>query len=127
MHPDIKALPLDSPQTPLLDDPVFIHPSSVLFKKLPDFVVYQEVVETTKMYMKGKCERAGKKCVAEGDKLLLNEKFTVSLPRCLCGGAGMGPCPPPSVLPFREASGNARPAILLGDRQGQVPQRKHFL
>ncbi|KAK6483668.1 putative ATP-dependent RNA helicase DHX37 [Huso huso] len=40
-------------KTPLLDDPVFIHPSSVLFKKLPDFVVYQEVVETTKMYMKG--------------------------------------------------------------------------
>ncbi|XP_014388830.1 PREDICTED: probable ATP-dependent RNA helicase DHX37 [Myotis brandtii] len=49
---------LDSPhtpslQTPLLDDPVFIHPSSVLFRELPDFVVYQEVVETTKMYMKG--------------------------------------------------------------------------
>lgn len=41
-------------QTPLLDDPVFIHPSSVLFKELPDFVVYQEIVETTKMYMKGR-------------------------------------------------------------------------
>lgn len=40
-------------QTPLLDDPVFIHPSSVLFKELPEFVVYQEIVETTKMYMKG--------------------------------------------------------------------------
>ena len=40
-------------QTPLLDEPVFIHPSSVLFKELPDFVVYQEIVETTKMYMKG--------------------------------------------------------------------------
>ncbi|XP_054568676.1 probable ATP-dependent RNA helicase DHX37 [Eptesicus fuscus] len=40
-------------KTPLLDDPVFIHPSSVLFRELPDFVVYQEVVETTKMYMKG--------------------------------------------------------------------------
>ncbi|XP_038619238.1 probable ATP-dependent RNA helicase DHX37 [Tachyglossus aculeatus] len=40
-------------KTPLLDDPVFIHPSSVLFKQLPDFVVYQEIVETTKMYMKG--------------------------------------------------------------------------
>ncbi|KAM5199449.1 putative ATP-dependent RNA helicase DHX37 isoform 2-T2 [Hipposideros larvatus] len=40
-------------KTPLLDDPVFIHPSSVLFKELPDFVVYQEIVETTKMYMKG--------------------------------------------------------------------------
>lgn len=41
-------------QTPLLDDPVFIHPSSVLFKELPDFVVYQEIVETSKLYMKGR-------------------------------------------------------------------------
>ncbi|XP_011803965.1 PREDICTED: probable ATP-dependent RNA helicase DHX37 [Colobus angolensis palliatus] len=44
---------LDRCETPLLDDPVFIHPSSVLFKELPEFVVYQEIVETTKMYMKG--------------------------------------------------------------------------
>ncbi|XP_061865792.1 probable ATP-dependent RNA helicase DHX37 isoform X1 [Colius striatus] len=40
-------------KTALLDDPVFIHPSSVLFKHLPEFVVYQEIVETTKLYMKG--------------------------------------------------------------------------
>ncbi|XP_069476219.1 probable ATP-dependent RNA helicase DHX37 [Ambystoma mexicanum] len=40
-------------KTPLLDDPVFIHPSSVLFKQLPEFVVYQEIVETSKMYLKG--------------------------------------------------------------------------
>ncbi|XP_053557822.1 probable ATP-dependent RNA helicase DHX37 [Bombina bombina] len=40
-------------KTPLLEDPVFIHPSSVLFRQLPDFVVYQEIMETTKMYMKG--------------------------------------------------------------------------
>ncbi|EMP26514.1 Putative ATP-dependent RNA helicase DHX37 [Chelonia mydas] len=39
-------------KTPLLDDPVFIHPNSVLFKQLPEFVVYQEIVETTQMYMK---------------------------------------------------------------------------
>jgi len=32
---------------------VFIHPTSALFKKLPEFVVYQEVMETTKMYMRG--------------------------------------------------------------------------
>uniref|UniRef100_A0A4W3HAL9 Activating signal cointegrator 1 complex subunit 3 n=1 Tax=Callorhinchus milii TaxID=7868 RepID=A0A4W3HAL9_CALMI len=43
-------------KTPLLDDPVFIHPSSVLFKQLPEFVVYQEIVETSKMYMKGLTE-----------------------------------------------------------------------
>lgn len=42
-------------QTALLEDPVFIHPSSVLFKELPEFVVYQEIVETTKLYMKGEC------------------------------------------------------------------------
>ncbi|XP_028820912.1 probable ATP-dependent RNA helicase DHX37, partial [Denticeps clupeoides] len=41
--------------TPLLDEPVFIHPSSALFKTLPEFVVYQEVTETTKMYMRGVC------------------------------------------------------------------------
>ncbi|NXD07295.1 DHX37 helicase, partial [Nothocercus nigrocapillus] len=40
-------------KTALLDDPVFIHPSSILFKQLPEFVVYQEIVETTKLYMKG--------------------------------------------------------------------------
>uniref|UniRef100_A0AAQ5XGW0 Activating signal cointegrator 1 complex subunit 3 n=1 Tax=Amphiprion ocellaris TaxID=80972 RepID=A0AAQ5XGW0_AMPOC len=40
-------------KTPLMDDPVFIHPNSALFKTLPEFVVYQEVMETTKMYMRG--------------------------------------------------------------------------
>ncbi|KAK2522757.1 hypothetical protein Q9233_010116 [Columba guinea] len=40
-------------KTALLEDPVFIHPSSVLFRELPEFVVYQEIVETTKLYMKG--------------------------------------------------------------------------
>ncbi|XP_056275402.1 probable ATP-dependent RNA helicase DHX37 isoform X2 [Pseudoliparis swirei] len=40
-------------KTPLLDDPVFIHPSSALFKTLPEFIVYQEILETTKMYMRG--------------------------------------------------------------------------
>ncbi|XP_019744561.1 putative ATP-dependent RNA helicase DHX37 [Hippocampus comes] len=43
----------DAYKTPLMDDPVFIHPSSPLFKTLPEFVVYQEIMETTKMYMKG--------------------------------------------------------------------------
>lgn len=40
-------------KTPLLDEPVFIHPSSALFKSLPDYIVYQEIMETSKMYMKG--------------------------------------------------------------------------
>ncbi|XP_012684041.2 probable ATP-dependent RNA helicase DHX37 isoform X2 [Clupea harengus] len=42
-------------KTPLLDEPVFIHPSSNLSKTLPQFVVYQEIMETTKMYMRGVC------------------------------------------------------------------------
>ncbi|XP_051950841.1 probable ATP-dependent RNA helicase DHX37 [Xyrauchen texanus] len=42
-------------KTPLLDEPVFIHPSSALHKTLPEFVIYQEIMETTKMYMRGVC------------------------------------------------------------------------
>lgn len=37
-----------------LDEPVFIHPSSALFDVLPEYVIYQEVVETSKLFMKGK-------------------------------------------------------------------------
>jgi len=36
-----------------LDEPVFIHPSSALFEVLPEYVIYQEVVETSKLFMKG--------------------------------------------------------------------------
>ncbi|KAF5291600.1 hypothetical protein FQA39_LY14322 [Lamprigera yunnana] len=36
-----------------LDDPVFLHQGSVLKKTLPEFVVYQEIYETNKMYMRG--------------------------------------------------------------------------
>ena len=39
----------------LLTDPIFIHPSSVLFKQLPEYVCYVEMVETSKLYMKGVC------------------------------------------------------------------------
>lgn len=37
-----------------LEEPVFIHPKSALFSVLPEYVVYQEIMETTKMFMKGK-------------------------------------------------------------------------
>lgn len=37
------------------DDVVFIHPSSILYhNKPPDFVVYQELHRTSKIWMKGK-------------------------------------------------------------------------
>ena len=39
----------------ILSEPIFIHPSSVLFKELPQYVCYVEMVETSKMYMKGVC------------------------------------------------------------------------
>ncbi|KAK4878089.1 hypothetical protein RN001_010595 [Aquatica leii] len=36
-----------------LEEPVFLHQGSVLKKTLPEFVVYQEIYETNKMYMRG--------------------------------------------------------------------------
>lgn len=39
-----------------IDEDVFIHPSSVLAPSPPpDFVVYLEVVRTTKIWLKGQC------------------------------------------------------------------------
>ena len=37
-----------------LEEPVFIHPSSALFEELPEYVLYQEILETSKLFMKGK-------------------------------------------------------------------------
>ncbi|XP_033112162.1 probable ATP-dependent RNA helicase DHX37 isoform X2 [Anneissia japonica] len=36
-----------------IEGAVYIHPDSVLFSKLPKFVVYQEIIETSKAYMRG--------------------------------------------------------------------------
>ncbi|XP_054715180.1 probable ATP-dependent RNA helicase DHX37 [Uloborus diversus] len=36
-----------------LEEAVFIHPSSILFSELPEYVVYQEISHTSKYYMKG--------------------------------------------------------------------------
>ena len=36
-----------------MEDPVFMHLSSVLRKESPEWVVYQEVYETNKIYMRG--------------------------------------------------------------------------
>ena len=41
-------------QCPDLEEPVFIHPTSVLFKERPEFVVYQHITETSKLYMKSR-------------------------------------------------------------------------
>ncbi|XP_067143914.1 probable ATP-dependent RNA helicase DHX37 [Centruroides vittatus] len=39
-------------QCQYLDEPIFIHPESVLNQQAPLFVVYQEIVETSRKYMK---------------------------------------------------------------------------
>ncbi|KAK2177101.1 hypothetical protein NP493_617g00010 [Ridgeia piscesae] len=40
-------------QTLTLDEAVYIHPGSVMFKQRPQYVVYQYIDETSHMYMKG--------------------------------------------------------------------------
>lgn len=36
-----------------MEDPVFMHSSCVLRKTSPEWVVYQEIYETNKLYMRG--------------------------------------------------------------------------
>lgn len=36
-----------------MEEPVFLHHSSVFKQKLPEFVIYQEIYETNRMYMRG--------------------------------------------------------------------------
>lgn len=36
-----------------MEEPVFLHETSVLRSERPEFVVYQEIFETTKLYMRG--------------------------------------------------------------------------
>eukprot|EP00249_Psilotum_nudum_P022320 c28469_g1_i1 orf=694-4590(-) len=36
-----------------VEEPVFLHPSSVLAKFAPEFVVYTELIQTSKLYMRG--------------------------------------------------------------------------
>jgi len=35
---------------------VFLHPSCVLLHANPEFIVFQEIVETSKLYMRGRCQ-----------------------------------------------------------------------
>ena len=37
----------------MTNNAVFVHPTSYLFKDTPQFVVYKEIVQTSKSYMKG--------------------------------------------------------------------------
>lgn len=137
-----------SPQTPLLDDPVFIHPSSVLFRELPEFVVYQEIVETTKMYMKG--SQAGGRPLAWPTAALLScVTGTLSgenpggppVRRCplrppallflarrrLGRGGPVDPSPVAFLLPVRQAPGDAAPCLLPREGAGPVSPGQRVL
>ena len=37
------------------DQQVFIHPSSVLYQKVPDYIIYHELVQTTREYLRDVC------------------------------------------------------------------------
>ena len=44
--------------------PVFIHPSSALFQRQPDWVIYHELVLTSKEYMREVCSSGmAKACI----------------------------------------------------------------
>lgn len=134
----LRPTPLTlSLQTPLLDDPVYIHPSSVLFKELPDFVVYQEIVETTKMYMKG--NRAGGRPLALLTEALGGEDTapprqlgrclqpSLPAPRCLRRGGPVDPSPAAFLLPVRKAPGGAAPCLLPREGAGAVSPGQRVL
>ncbi|GFY44176.1 probable ATP-dependent RNA helicase DHX37 [Trichonephila inaurata madagascariensis] len=40
----------------IFEDPVFIHPASTMFERLPNYVTYNEIMRSTKLYMKGVVE-----------------------------------------------------------------------
>ncbi|GFQ78141.1 probable ATP-dependent RNA helicase DHX37 [Trichonephila clavata] len=40
----------------IFEDPVFIHPASTMFERLPNYVTYNEIVHSSKLYMKGVVE-----------------------------------------------------------------------
>lgn len=42
-------------QSIILEDPIFVHPTSALFKDLPEYVCYVDMVETSRMYMRFLC------------------------------------------------------------------------
>lgn len=47
-----KKDPTEGYKTMVENQPVFIHPSSALFNKNPEWVIYHELVLTTKEYMR---------------------------------------------------------------------------
>jgi HrpA-like RNA helicase len=52
-HLPCQTLPLQEGYKSVVEQqPVFIHPSSSLFQQQPDWVIYHELVMTTKEYMR---------------------------------------------------------------------------
>uniref|UniRef100_A0A8D2P7R4 Activating signal cointegrator 1 complex subunit 3 n=1 Tax=Zosterops lateralis melanops TaxID=1220523 RepID=A0A8D2P7R4_ZOSLA len=109
-------------KTALLEDPVFIHPSSVLFKELPEFVVYQEIVETTKMYMKGVSAVEPEWIPALLPPYCHFGKPLENPPPSYCPGTGRVLCHRPSVF-YRV--GWQLPAVEVDYPEG-IERYKHF-
>uniref|UniRef100_A0A8C9NAB8 DEAH-box helicase 37 n=1 Tax=Serinus canaria TaxID=9135 RepID=A0A8C9NAB8_SERCA len=109
-------------KTALLEDPVFIHPSSVLFKELPEFVVYQEIVETTKLYMKGVSAVEPEWIPALLPAYCHFGKPLESPPPSYCPGTGRVHCHRPSVF-YRV--GWQLPAVEVDYPPG-IDRYKHF-
>jgi ATP-dependent RNA helicase DHX8/PRP22 len=49
----VKCYPVSSIVTLVENQPVYIHPYSALFQRQPGWVIYHELVMTTKEYMRG--------------------------------------------------------------------------
>lgn len=71
---------------------VFIHPSSVLFHKAPpDYVVFQEIVHSTKVWIKSKCA-----------PLVFKVQLTIDQ-SCYCHKSGLDCCSRQSVVHILQA------------------------
>lgn len=56
--PACACSPLQGYKTVVEQQPVYIHPSSAVFQQQPDWVIYHELVLTTKEYMREVSTRA---------------------------------------------------------------------
>ncbi|CAF0856362.1 unnamed protein product [Adineta ricciae] len=94
-------------QTLLLEEPVFIHPSSVLVNELPPFVCYQQLHETNRIFIKDICA--------------IQMDWIVQLNPHLCSFGPIEENPPPrydeiqdKMLCYRKASIGQRVSWSLG-------------
>lgn len=56
-------IPVQGYKTVVEQQPVYIHPSSAVFQQQPDWVIYHELVLTTKEYMREVRQQPWMQCV----------------------------------------------------------------